>query len=238
MYSQNTLFQAQRMVRSFLRWLYETERTLFNLSEGWLLPRPPDPPRRIPTVAQISALLMVPDSSTMVGLRNRAILELLYGTGIRGAECHALDLDQVDLESSRLHVVGKGSRDRVLPIGGNLRLALERYLEVRSRLGGPGCEEAFFISARGRRLSYMTIGVVVRECAKAVGIEGLTPHGIRHCFAVHLLENGADLAYIQALLGHESLQSTKIYMTISQQELKRAHQRTHPRAQRRKQEEK
>jgi integrase/recombinase XerD len=235
LYSQSTLFQCLRMIRLFCRWLYESELVLLDLTEGWCLPRPPDPSRRVPTVDEVSRILLVPDARTPVGVRNRALLELLYGTGIRSNECYAVDLDSLDLAASRLHVRGKGSKDRMLPIGPALRQCLRRYLEMRDQLGPRVDEPALFVSSKGgHRLGLVSLGLIVRNAARAADLAGFGPHTLRHAFATHLLEAGADLAYIGALLGHESLDSTAIYTRVHPLELYREHRRTHPRARRKK----
>lgn len=233
MYSQNSLFLAQRMVRCFVNWLHRQELIWNDLAKGWLLRRPPDPGRNVPTIEELSRLLLVPDVGTRVGLRNRAILELLYGTGIRALECQTLDLDSLDLENFRLHVLGKGRRDRVLPLGATVRQSLRRYLAIRDELGPSSDEKALFISSiDGRRLSKVMLQLVVKNSAKAAGLGSFGPHTLRHAFATHLLEAGTDLAYIQALLGHENINSTEIYTRVRPLELFREHSRTHPRAQR------
>lgn len=235
LYSQNTLFQCLRMVRLFCRWLYESDLVLADLCESWCLRRPPDPSRRVPSVEEVSRLLLIPDARTPVGLRNRAILELFYGIGIRSKECHALDLDNLDIESSRLHILGKGSRDRILPLGPCLRQSLRSYLAVRDQLGASVEEQALFVSSKGgNRLTLVSLGLIVRKSAKAANLGCFGPHTLRHAFATHLLEAGADLAYIGALLGHESLDSTAIYTRVHPLELYKEHRRTHPRAKRKK----
>ena len=232
LYKEGTLFQAQRMVRLFLRWLHENELVLVDHGASWVLRRPPDSARNVPTVDQVCRLLLVPDVRTAAGLRNRAVLELLYGTGIRANECHSADLDNLDLNGSRLHVRGKGSKDRVLPLGPCLRQSLSRYLDARDQLGASPGERALFVARGGSRLGMGSLDHIVRNAAREVGLAGFGPHTLRHAFAVHLLENGADITYIQALLGHESPQSTTIYTKIHPLELFREHRRTHPRAKR------
>lgn len=183
LYSQNTLFQAQRMVRAFLSWLFGKELLWHDLSQGWVLRRPPDPPRDVPTVTEVSRLLSTPDLATAVGLRNRVILELFYGTGIRADECYGLDVDAVDLEISRLVVRGKGGKDRAMPLGPNLRQHLRRYLSARESFEPAPGEKALFVSrTTHRRLSYASLGIIVREAARAIGLKGFGPHTLRHAW--------------------------------------------------------
>ena len=232
LYSQNSLFQAQRMVRSFVDWLHAGDHILLDLAAGWVLRRPPQTARDVPTVEEMVRLLRAPDANHRTGLRARAIIELLYGTGIRLAECHALDLDSLDLETSRLHIRGKGSKDRALPLTPGPRQSLRRYLGIRD-LFKPGPEErALFVNTHGRRMCKQSIrGTLWRACEKA-GLSKFGPHTLRHAFAVHLMEAGAELPYIQALLGHESLDTTALYTQVRPVELVAEYRRTHPRARR------
>lgn len=232
LYSQNTLFQCHRVVRSFLTWLYQRELILCDLSHGWVLRRPPDPARRVPTVDEVSRLLLVPNVGKLLGLRDKTLLEILYGTGIRARECYALNLDSVDLKLSRLVFSGKGGKVRSVPMGLCLRQCLQRYLEIRDNFGPPPEERALLLNSHGRRLALGHLGGIVRATAKTAGLETLSPHALRHAFATHLLEAGADLAYIQALLGHRAMTSTAIYTRVRPLELLREHRRTHPRARR------
>ena len=239
MYSQNSLFQAQQMVRLFVRWLHGREIILDNPTEGWVLRRPQSRARQVPSVENVARLLLAPSAHHRTGLRSRAVLELLYGTGIRLAECEALNLENVDLLTSRLHVRGKGSKDRALPIGASLRQSLSRYLEVRSLFLSSGTEvkpeteePAFFLNIYGRRLREYNIRFAVSQACEKAGLPRFGPHMLRHAFAVHLMEQGADLAYIQALLGHENVSTTAIYTEVRSVELAAEYRRTHPRARR------
>ena len=232
LYSQNSLFQAQQMVRLFVRWLHSRELLLVDPTQGWILRRPQARARQVPSVENVARLLAAPSAQHRTGLRSRAVLELLYGTGIRLAECEALNLDSVDLETSRLHVRGKGAKDRALPIGASLRLSLSRYLEVRSSFK-PGPEEAaFFLSVTGRRLEKQNLRAAIWRACELAGLPRFGPHMLRHAFAVHLMEQGADLAYIQVLLGHENVSTTAIYTEVRSVELAAEYRRTHPRARR------
>lgn len=231
LYSQRTLFQAQRMVRCFLRWLHSEKLLLEDFTQGWILRQVPHSQFFIPTPQQIVRVLAIPDARTPVGLRNRAALELLYGTGIRAGESVRLELTDLDLECSRLYVMGKGAKARTLPLGERLIQALTRYLEVRETLAAVVHPSALFVASRtGNPLSHESLDSLVRSAAKKAGLQGFGPHRLRHAFATHLLENGADLAYIQVLLGHENLEATKIYTQVSGLELRQEIQRTHPRA--------
>jgi site-specific recombinase XerD len=233
LYSQSSLYQAQRMVRAFASWLYARDLILIDHSVGWILRRPPQTARNVPTVAGISKLLLAPSTNHRQGLRSRAVLELLYGTGIRLGECHALDLDSLDLETSRLHVRGKGGKERALPIGGQLRHSLKRYLDIRDRFKPAPDEPALFVNTNSGRLCKQSIrGTVWRACEVA-GLPRFGPHTLRHAFAIHLMEAGAELPYIQAMLGHESLDTTAIYTEVRPLELISEYRRTHPRATRR-----
>ena len=231
MYSQNTIFQCQRFVRAFVAWLYAEEMLLEDLAKGWILRRPPQVARNIPTVEEVARLMQASSCrNRYTSYRNRAVLELLYGTGIRRMECHGLDLESFDLENSRLHVRGKFGKDRILPVGGHLRQVLRRYLEVRDHFGPAESERALLVNQLGGRLSIMSIHQTVNRAAKRAGLAVFGPQTLRHAFAVHLLEAGAELTYIQALLGHENLETTEIYTQVRPLELKREHRRTHPRA--------
>jgi site-specific recombinase XerD len=232
LYSQNSLFQAQRMVRAFLSWLHAHDLILEDLTAGWILRRPPQTARNVPTVEGISRLLLAPSANHRTGLRARAVVELLYGTGVRLAECHALDLDSLDLESSRLHVRGKGGKERALPIGGHLRQSLRRYLEVRDLFKPAVDQRALLLNTNGGRLCKQSIRQTIWNACETAGLPRFGPHTLRHAFAIHLMEAGAELPYIQALLGHENLDTTAIYTQVRPLELLSEYRRTHPRASR------
>lgn len=232
LYSQNTLYQCQRMVRSFLRWLHSQDHLLRDVTEFWVIPRPSETFKRTPTVEEMSKLLLTPDETSFTGLRNRAVLELLYGTGLRAEECCGLKLDHVDLASSRVRVVrGKGTKDRLLPLGARLKQVLKRYLKLREDVAGDS-EQAFFVSAKGKPLTTAAQGMMISIATQKAGLQAFRPHAIRRSFASHLLDNGADIYVIATLLGHKRLSSTNLYTLVSLQELKKVYQRTHPRARR------
>lgn len=232
-YSQSTVAQGLSRVRRFLSWATEHNFLLRDPSRDLVVSKPGVVLRPLLTPEQMEFLLKVPSPSTSAGLRDRAVLEVFYGTGLRRAECQALDLVDVNLRTQVLWVRrGKGGAERVLPVGESLAEALEVYLQKgrphQARLPG---QPALFLDRYGVRLSNQMLGVLVREHGRSAGVK-VTPHLLRHAFAVHLMQNGAGLREIQEMLGHANLTTTQRYLQMSPQELAREHRRTHPRARR------
>ncbi len=171
--------------------------------------------------------------NTFLGTRNLAILEILYGSGVRLAELHGLDRDRVDLIADRVRVLGKGRKERIVPLTRSAVRALRRHEPHRERVVSlnRGDRRAAVVSRRGRRLSRRTIQYVVRDALdRGSEAEGLSVHSLRHSFATHLLDSGADLVSVKELLGHVSLSTTRIYAHTSKERLKRVHRGAHPRA--------
>jgi integrase/recombinase XerC len=191
--------------------------------------RSPKLPQRLPSFLpkdESKNLLDTPMERTEAGLRDRALLELLYATGLRVAECCGLDLDDVDRRQGSVRVMGKGGKERVVPAGDVALQALEAWLTVRGEGRGP-----LFINPRGRRLSTRGVHRIVKSRARAAGIERrVTPHTFRHSFATHMLGEGADLRLIQELLGHSRLSTTQRYTHVSAEHLMKVYDRAHPRA--------
>jgi site-specific recombinase XerD len=178
--------------------------------------------RRLPDApkpAEIDDLLETIDGDSPLALRNRALLELLYSAGLRSAEAVGLNLADVDFEREVLHVRGKGGKERVLPLGEEAAHRLAVYLRDGRPALAAGANDAVFVSARGRRLDTSTVRRLLRH-----------PHRLRHAFATHLLEGGADLRVIQELLGHASLSTTQIYSHVDARRLRRVYDRSHPRS--------
>ncbi len=214
----------------------------FALREGWTTVdaarevRPPVPARRLPkaiSVAQVEALLAAPDAETPLGLRDRALLELLYGTGARISEAIGLDVDDLDRSAGLVRLDGKGGKQRVVPVGSYAGRAVEAYL-VRARpslaAGGRGTP-ALFLNARGGRLSRQSAWTVLRAAAVRAGITAdVSPHTLRHCFATHLLDGGADVRVVQELLGHASVTTTQVYTLVTVDRLREVYATAHPRA--------
>jgi integrase/recombinase XerD len=182
--------------------------------------------------SQIDALLQAPDITTAAGLRDRAMLELMYGSGLRVSELVGLETLQLNLRQGALRVTGKGGKERLVPLGDEARHWIERYLEqARPALGGARPIATLFLGSRGAMLSRQRFWHAVKRHALAAGIDPakVTPHGLRHSFATHLLNHGADLRALQMLLGHSSLSTTQIYTLVAKEGLKRMHARHHPR---------
>jgi integrase/recombinase XerC len=182
--------------------------------------------------AEVSTLLEAPDATTPLGRRDRAMLELLYGAGLRVGELVALDLSAVDLHSRLLHVTGKGNKERIVPFGEPAEEALSRYLRDRRELVSLGeGTDALFLNHRGGRLTARSVRRVMDHYLRAAALSsGLSPHSLRHAFATHLLEHGCDLRAIQELLGHESLSTTQKYTQLSTKKLLEVYEKSHPKA--------
>lgn len=194
----------------------------------------PSKPRRLPDVISREAaarLLDQPFPATPAGLRDHAVLEVLYGCGLRASELCGLDERTVLLDEGVLRVFGKGSKERVVPILGAAAGALERYLEQgRGALAGRRPCPAVFLNARGGRLSRQSVHAIVERYGRVVGIKGLHPHTLRHSFATHLLEGGADLRVVQELLGHANVATTQLYTHLDRTHIRRVYLDAHPRA--------
>ncbi len=196
---------------------------------------PPKFRRRLPrslSLRDMEKLLSAPTGEDMFALRDRAMLELFYSSGLRISELCTLRLAQVDLEQGFVRVFGKGSKERVVPLGGQARVAVRVYLESgRPQLVKPRTGGELFLSERGRGLSRKTLWYIVKKHAARAGLpaSAVKPHGLRHSFATHLLSGGADLRAIQEMLGHASIATTQIYTAVAPARLLDQHARHHPR---------
>ncbi len=197
--------------------------------------RAPKLPRRLPkslSEAQVEALLAAPDTDTTLGLRDRAMLETLYATGLRVSELVGLKLSQVSFDMGIVRVVGKGSKERLVPLGEESIVWVRRYLAAaRPRLVAEAKTDAIFVTARRAALSRQGFWQLVKRYAVRAGIAraDLSPHTLRHAFATHLLNHGADLRVVQLLLGHSDITTTTIYTHVARERLKQLHARHHPR---------
>jgi integrase/recombinase XerD len=232
-------------VRAFYRFAFSEDLIPVDVAGSLDLPRQS---RRLPdtlAVDEVGALLEAPSAQDPAGIRDRALLELLYAAGLRVSEAVNLDLEDLSLEGGFVKVVGKGDRERVVPVGDVATSALRRYLdEVRPRwnaTNGNGREtarrkaspgsEPLFLSARGRRLGRMAAWRAIQAASMRAGLsQHISPHTLRHSFATHLLEGGADLRVVQELLGHASVTTTQLYTHLTGERIRQVYARAHPRA--------
>jgi integrase/recombinase XerC len=234
-YSGATMARKIATLRSFYRWL---DRQGFVAGNPMLLIRTPRQNKRLPkaiTVEQVEKLLSAPDDRDLLGARDRAILETLYSTGIRVSELVGINHGDIDEPGRVLIVRGKGRRERLVPLGSHALTALLHYMNMlrsqpeKSSLTGPGMP--LFINKHGGRLSTRSVRRKVSKYLTQAGLDpAISPHTLRHSFATHLLDNGADLRAVQELLGHQSLSTTQVYTHLTTQRKRQAYDQAHPRA--------
>lgn len=216
-------------LRSFCRYLIDQGELRNNPAQDV---RAPKSPRRLPHSLDIDALQSLLDAGAddWLSQRDATMLELMYSCGLRLAELVGLDIVQVDLRSAEARVLGKGSKTRIVPVGGKAVAALQAWLPVRARHCGPG-ENALFINRRGTRLSARSVQQRFRHRALQTGFDSrLHPHALRHSFATHMLESSGDLRAVQELLGHANLSTTQVYTHLDFQHLAQVYDQAHPRA--------
>ena len=219
-------------IRRFYRWALR-ERLV--LADPTVRLRPARRVARFPQAlseSQVEALLAAPDVATPLGLRDRAMLELLYATGLRVSELVGLKSLELSLNDGLVRVMGKGSKERVVPLGEEARAWLGRYLaEARPTLLAGRPSDDLFVTQRAAAMTRQMFWVLIKRHAARADIRApLSPHGLRHAFATHLLNHGADLRVVQMLLGHADISTTQIYTHVARERLKQLHARHHPRA--------
>lgn len=221
-------------IRSFFKYLIKDGRLDGNPALEVEAPKFPKKQPRFLNVDQAFALVEAPDPESTVGLRDRAVLELAYSAGIRAGELVGLNIEDIDLKQGLARVMGKGGKERIAPVGRKAVEALNEYLAVRDEFvkpGTPDSEKALFLGVRGGRLNDRVLRRMVEKYVKTISLEtGLSPHSLRHTFATHMLEAGADIRAIQELLGHESLSTTQKYTHLNLDHLRAVYDRAHPRA--------
>ena len=219
--------------------------TYWGAKNGWLSSdigkqlQSPKPQRRLPDILDIEGAITTLDSlavrvseeGTSAAIRDRAIVETLYASGIRVSELSGLNISDIDFSRNTLRVIGKGNKERTVPIGIPAAKALTEWLSARNSMVNENSGEAVFVGARGKRIDQRTVREIVYVALEALGGKvKMGPHGLRHSAATHLLEGGADLRTVQEILGHSSLATTQIYTHVSQDRLKQAYEQAHPRA--------
>lgn len=225
--SRSTASRRLAALRSFCSYLSREGLIKANPARAVSSPRLPKRLPRYLSVDEVFELVEKPGAMNFLALRDRAILELLYSSGLRVSELEGLDVQDVNLNEALVKVMGKGMKERLVPIGAKAIEALKAYLLERMLKKVP--HPAFFVSQRGRRLTARSIARVVKKYARVLGMEGkVSPHTLRHTFATHLLQGGADLRVIQELLGHASLSTTQRYTQLDITHLMDIYDRAHP----------
>lgn len=233
-YRASSVARALAAARALHRFLVREGVVPDDPTQGVIRPRIPRSLPKPLTVDQVAALLAAPGAAEPPALRDTAILEVLYGAGLRISELVALDVDDLDLEEGSVRVVGKGDKERVVPLGRYAVRAVGSYLArgrptlARSRSGA-----ALFLNQRGGRLTRQGATNIIQTAARRAGIRArVTPHVLRHSFATHMLEGGADVRVVQELLGHASVATTQIYTLVTEDRLREVYDEAHPRAKR------
>lgn len=217
--------------RQFYRWLLRRGDITVDPTARIVFPRLSRHLPGVLTEREVDALLAAPDCSTPLGVRDRTFLELLYATGLRVSEAAALNRGDVNLRQGVLRVRGKGGKERVVPVGETALEWLQQWLgRARPEMLGQRRDEHVFVSARGGGLTRQAFWYAIKRHARMAGIrQPLSPHGLRHAFATHLVNRGADLRVVQMLLGHSDLSTTQIYTHLARERLKVLHAEHHPR---------
>jgi integrase/recombinase XerC len=233
--ARRSIARKASSVRAFLRWATLQKVIPGDPSLGLKVPKLDRPLPKVLKVADASALCELPPLDDPLGVRDRAVLELLYGSGLRVAELCGLDLQDLDLSAGTVRVLGKGRKQRQLPVSRPGRRILELYLHdargsLLERSKQAAVETALFLNARGQRLGPRSIRALLEKYLRAEGMRHISPHALRHSFATHMLDGGADLRSVQELLGHDSLATTQIYTHVSSERLRTVYEQSHPRA--------
>lgn len=218
-------------LRGFFRHLHEQGITTQNPTLNLANPKTGKSLPHVPTEAEVEGLLQAPDLETAVGLRDRAMLEIMYGCGLRVSELTGIRIHNINLRQGVVRVFGKGDKERLVPIGEEARLRVEQFLEDgRFLLMNHAASPVLFLSQRGKIMTRQAFWYRTKKYGHAAGIHrSLSPHSLRHAFASHLLNHGADLRSVQLMLGHANLSTTQIYTHIAQHRLLELHAKHHPR---------
>lgn len=234
-YARSTVVRKLACLRAFYRFLC---REGFCRTNPILSVRSPRTDRKLPAVLtndELSDLLEAPDTRTLAGLRDKAILETLYSTGLRASELMSLNVDEIDFMSEVVPVTGKGGKQRLAPLGGFAVQALGDYLSARGISSGRAgfIREPLFLNRFGKRLTTRGLQRIIEKYVRetpSINAKGISPHTLRHTFATHLLNAGADLRSVQELLGHSNIVTTQIYTHLTTENLKKIYDKAHPRA--------
>jgi integrase/recombinase XerD len=231
-YSSATINRKSACLRSFYRHLRREEVVDDDPTAKLTPPRRGRPLPHVLSYSEVKKLLGAPRGSEPGALRDRALLEVMYGCGLRASEVVGLEVTDVDMARAFVRAHGKGSKDRIVPLGKQAAAAVRRYLRSgRPHLVGASAERKLFVNMRGRGLTRQGLYKIIRGHARAAGLEGkMSPHTLRHTFATHLLSGGCDLRSVQEMLGHADVSTTQLYTHLSNDEIKEVYFRAHPRA--------
>ncbi|NEY71342.1 site-specific tyrosine recombinase XerD [Bacillus mesophilus] len=230
--SSRTLARHIASIRSFHQFLLREKAVTHDPSVHVETPQPERTLPKVLSMKEVELLLETPSLKTAFGVRDKAMLEVLYATGIRVSELINLDLGDIHLTMGFLRCVGKGNKERIIPIGREATQSLENYINVaRRELVGKKTTDALFLNHHGNRISRQGFWKILKRLTKEAAIKkDLTPHTLRHSFATHLLENGADLRAVQEMLGHADISTTQIYTHVTKARMKDIYKAFHPRA--------
>ena len=231
-YSDKTKTRKVASAKAFFGFLLEEGVVDKNPMEDFSSPGAGESLPETLSVEEVEALLSVGEGDTPMSLRDRAIIEVMYATGVRVSELVSLDIDDVDLDESFVRCMGKGSKERIIPLHDEAVGTVSEYLEDgRPSLAGDAAGRALFVSRKGGRLTRQALWLILKGRAQAAGIERkITPHTLRHSFATHLLIGGAPLRHVQELLGHASITTTQVYTHLTSEHVRTQYETAHPRA--------
>jgi integrase/recombinase XerC len=234
--ARRSIARKTSALRSMLRWAQLHGLIEANPADELVVPKLDKPLPRVLKASEAAWLCELPPGDDPISVRDRAVLEVLYGSGLRVSELCGLDVDDMDLADNHVTVMGKGRKERRVPLSDPAGRALDSYMGARRMLLTRAAKtptmgrHALFLSVRGSRLSPRSVRRILDKYVRAEGTQHVNPHALRHSFATHLLDNGADLRTVQELLGHESLATTQIYTHVSTERLRTVYEQTHPRA--------
>jgi len=232
-YSKATIARKLATLRSFYKFLVKRDHVSSNPVVSIRTPKQEKKLPRFLEYEEVKKLLDTPPMDTWLGARDRAILETLYSTGIRVSELVALNMDDIDFLGEVVHIRGKGKKERIAPIGSSALQVIQHYMEYRNKRAqnnGNFDSKVLFVNKHGRRLSTRSVRRKMDKYLKVAGLDpAISPHTLRHSFATHMLNNGADLRSVQELLGHQSLSTTQVYTHLTTAKLKEVYENAHPR---------
>ncbi len=232
-YSKATVARKLATLRSFYKFLVKTNRRSANPLGAIRTPKQDKKLPRFLEYQEVKRLLETPPTDSWLGARDRAILETLYSTGIRVSELVSLNMDDIDFLGEIIHIRGKGKKERITPISSSALQAIQHYMEFRNKRAQNNSHfdaKVLFVNKHGHRLSTRSVRRKMDKYLKAAGLDpAISPHTLRHSFATHMLNNGADLRSVQELLGHQSLSTTQVYTHVTTRRLKEVYENAHPR---------